>query len=305
MYTPISFEDIFYGTKSKRENKNKSFLKDFIGQTRFKKIALAHIESNKETGEIFPHTLFFGRPGLGKSKLCECVANTLGKDYHYFSGNSLKINEIRELLFKLEDGDILFIDEIHSMNRKCSEELYSAMQDFKVNEYEISRFTLVAATTNVGNMEKPLKDRFKLEYHFEDYSFDDLCLIVNNYARSKSVTLSKEDIIDIVTRCMLTPRIALKYADSAIAYLRTGKTVLELFDTLGVDKFGFTKQHLLILNELKSGLPIGVQNLAFRLGIPAKDMTDMYEYDLIKLGLINRVSGGRIITDKGRRYLKG
>lgn len=301
-------------------------LKDYIGQQKIKEILSIYIQAAKQREDSLDHVLFYGPPGLGKTTLSGIIANEMGVNMKVTSGPAIeKPGEMAAILNGLQEGDILFIDEIHRLNRQVEEVLYPAMEDFAIDimigkgatarsvRLDLPKFTLIGATTRAGLLTAPLRDRFGVIQHLEFYSVDELKLIIQHSARILQVQIEEQGAIELARRSRGTPRLAnrmlkrvrdfaqVKY--DGIITLEAANTALDLLD---VDKLGLDQTDRLILMtmiEKFGGKPVGLDTLSAAIGEDSGTIEDVYEPYLIKNGLIIRTPRGRIVTELAYNHL--
>ena len=302
------------------------FLDEYIGQSGVKDNLKIFIDAAKGRGEPLDHVLFYGPPGLGKTTLAGIIANEMGVGIKVTSGPAIeKPGEIAAVLNNLSEGDVLFIDEIHRLNRQVEEVLYPAMEDYAIDimvgkgatarsiRLDLPRFTLIGATTRAGLLSAPLRDRFGMVYRLEFYTPDELCEIVKRSADVLNVEIEDDGAMEIASRSRGTPRLAnrlLKRTRDFAQIKYDGVITKEIADMalslLDVDKMGLDKGDRLILKtiiEKFSGGPVGLETLAAALGEDSGTLEDVYEPYLLKLGLINRTPRGRVVTDLAYSHL--
>ncbi len=306
-------------------------LEEFIGQSRIKKELKIYLSSIKERGEIFPHTLFVGAPGLGKTTLAKIIAYELRRDLKITSGPVLdKVGTLAAVLTNLKEKDLLFIDEIHRMPKPCQEILYTAMEDFaldivigkgnagKTIRLSLSPFTLIGATNKPNLCLSPLLDRFQLFFKLDYYSEEELKEIIIKVGKKWNLELEEKVALNLAKASKGIPRQALNIlrrlrdfvlvnykSDKSIKITeKDGEAFLKLLD---VDDWGLTPEDrrclLTLYKEFKGG-PVGLTSLALSAQITPEEMETIYEPALIRLGLIARTKRGRILTKKGYAYLK-
>ncbi|SHI33968.1 Holliday junction branch migration DNA helicase RuvB [Parasporobacterium paucivorans] len=301
-------------------------LKDYIGQTKAKENLKIFIEAAKSRGESLDHTLFYGPPGLGKTTLAGIIANEMGVNIKITSGPAIeKQGEMAAVLNSLSEGDILFIDEIHRLNRQVEELLYPAMEDFAIDimigkgpsarsiRLNIPKFTLIGATTRAGLLTAPLRDRFGLISRLEFYTEEDLQIIVERSARVLGVRIDSRGAMEIARRSRGTPRLAnrlLKRVRDFAQVKYDGDITREVADDalnlLEVDKEGLDlndRTILLTLIEKFGGGPAGLDTLAAAIGEDTGTLEEVYEPYLIKKGLIMRTPRGRVVTESAYLHL--
>ena len=277
-------------------------------------------------GESLDHVLFFGPPGLGKTTLSIIIARELGVNVKQTSGPVLdKAGDLAGILTGLEEKDVFFIDEIHRLNAVVEEYLYSAMEDYKIEimidkgpsarsvQLNIEPFTLVGATTRLGSLTSPLRDRFGVLLRFDYYEKEDLYEIIKRSAEILDVQIDKEGALELASRSRGTPRIANRilrrtrdYADIKASGKITGDVAKKSLDTLGIDKFGLDSMDRTILETLIdkfNGGPVGLNSLAVAVSEDISTIEDVYEPFLIKEGFIQRTNRGRIAQEKSYSHL--
>jgi holliday junction DNA helicase RuvB len=301
-------------------------LDEFVGQAAVRANLKVFIEAAKGRGEALDHVLFVGPPGLGKTTLAQIMARELGVNFRSTSGPVIaKAGDLAALLTNLEDRDVLFIDEIHRLNPAVEEILYPAMEDFQLDliigegpaarsvKIDLARFTLVAATTRLGLITNPLRDRFGIPIRLNFYTVEELEQIVRRGARILSMPLSDDGAIEIARRARGTPRIAgrllrrvrdfasvagadqvdRKVADEALSRLEV--------DTLGLDQLD--RRYLNMIARNFSGGPVGIETIAAGLSEPRDAIEDIIEPYLIQQGFIQRTPRGRVLTANAWRHL--
>lgn len=300
-------------------------LVDYIGQTKVKDNLKIYIEAAKQRGDALDHVLFYGPPGLGKTTLAGIIANEMGVHMKVTSGPAIeKPGEMAAILNNLQEGDLLFVDEIHRLNRQVEEVLYPAMEDYAIDimigkgatarsiRLDLPRFTLVGATTRAGLLTAPLRDRFGMIHRLEFYTVEELKIIILHSARILGVEIEERGAVELARRSRGTPRLAnrilkrvrdfaqVKY--EGVITEEIAKTALDLMD---VDKMGLDhvdRNILVTLIEKFKGGPVGLDTLAAAIGEDAGTIEDVYEPYLIQNGFLNRTPRGRVVTDAAYRH---
>ncbi len=300
-------------------------LDDYIGQAKAKENLKVYIEAAKGRGEPLDHVLFYGPPGLGKTTLAGIIANEMGVHVKITSGPATaKPGEMAAILSNLAEGDLLFVDEIHRLNRQVEEVLYPAMEDYAIDimigkgatarsiRLDLPKFTLVGATTRAGLLSAPLRDRFGVMHRLEFYTVDELKVIILHSARTLEVEIDDEGAYELARRSRGTPRLAnrlLKRVRDFAQVKYDGKITREVasfaLDLLEVDKMGLDNSDRRILHtiiEKFSGGPVGLDTLAAAIGEDSGTIEDVYEPYLVMNGFINRTPKGRVVTEYCYRH---
>lgn len=296
-------------------------LDEYIGQENVKENLKVYIEAAKNRGESLDHVLLYGPPGLGKTTLSNIIANEMGVNIKVTSGPAIaKPGEMAAILNGLKENDILFIDEIHRLNRQVEEVLYPAMEDFCIDimigkgqsaksiRLDLPKFTLIGATTRAGLLTAPLRDRFGVIFHMEFYNPNELAKIVNASSKVLNVDIDSKGAYEIARRSRGTPRLANRLLKRVrdFAEVEYDGTITEdiaksALDRLNVDTLGLDvndRNILLTIIEKYNGGPVGIDTLAATIGEESATIEDVYEPYLVKIGLINRTPKGRVASDE-------
>lgn len=301
-------------------------LEQYVGQKKAKNNLKIFIEAAKSRNEPLDHVLFYGPPGLGKTTLASIIANEMGVNIKVTSGPAIeKPGEMAAILNNLSENDILFIDEIHRLNRQVEEVLYPAMEDYSIDimigkgqaarsiRLDLPKFTLIGATTRAGLLTAPLRDRFGVINKLEFYSVDELEQIIIRSAKLLGVEIDENGAVEMARRSRGTPRLANRllkrvrdFAQVQYDGIITYRVANEALNMLEVDKLGLDKGDRNILETIIfkfSGGPVGLDTLAAAVGEDSGTLEDVYEPYLIQNGLIQRTPRGRIVTDHGYAHL--
>ncbi len=294
-------------------------LEKYIGQKKIKESLKVYIEAAKQRKESLDHLLFYGPPGLGKTTLASIIANEMGVNIKITSGPAIeKPGDMAAILNNLHEGDVLFVDEIHRLNRQVEEVLYPAMEDFAIDimigkgptarsiRLDLPHFTLIGATTRAGMLSAPLRDRFGMIHRMEYYDLEELCSIIMQSARVLEVEVEQKGALEMARRSRGTPRLANRILKRVRDYAQvrfdgriTEEVAITALDLMDVDKMGLdhTDRNLLLtMIDKFGGGPVGLDTLAAAIGEDPGTIEDVYEPYLIKNGFLNRTPRGRVVT---------
>ena len=302
------------------------FLDDYIGQEKAKNNLKVYIEAARQRKDALDHVLFYGPPGLGKTTLAGIIANEMGVRMKVTSGPAIeKPGEMAAILNNLQEHDVLFVDEIHRLNRQVEEVLYPAMEDYAIDimigkgtaarsiRLDLPKFTLVGATTRAGLLTAPLRDRFGVVHHLEFYTEEELKKIIMHSAAVLGVEIDQAGAMEMAKRSRGTPRLAnrlLKRVRDFAQVRYDGKITREVaefaMDLLEVDKYGLDQTDRMILNTIIqrfAGGPVGLDTLAAAIGEDSGTIEDVYEPYLIKNGFLLRTPRGRVASELAYKHL--
>lgn len=301
-------------------------LHDYIGQDKVKENLKIYIDAAKARGESLDHVLLYGPPGLGKTTLSGIIAQEMGVDIRVTSGPAIeKQGDLAALLTNLNDGDVLFIDEIHRLSRQVEEILYPAMEDGAIDiiigkgpsarsiRLELPKFTLIGATTRAGQLSAPLRDRFGMILRLEMYTPDQLASIVQRSADLLGIGIDPQGAMEIATRSRGTPRIAnrlLKRARDFAEVMGNGVITQDIaniaLSRMEIDSLGLDNIDRMLLNAMiqyYNGGPVGLDTIAAAIGEEAVTIEDVYEPYLMQIGFLSRTPRGRMVTSAGYKHL--
>ena len=318
-------------SSDENEEKNENSLRpknfhEYIGQENLKKNLKLAIDAAKKRQEPIDHVLLYGPPGLGKTTMATVIANEMGAQIRVTSGPAIeRAGDLASLLTNLQDGDILFIDEIHRLNRSVEEVLYSAMEDFKLDimlgkgpsarslRLDLPKFTIIGATTRTGSLAAPLRDRFGIIHRLEFYNTDEISSILHRSSDILGIEIKPQAAQVISGRSRLTPRIANRllkrvrdYADINGDGIIDAEQAHQALSLLEVDEIGLDRSDRMLLEtiiENYGGGPVGVDTIAASLGDERSTVEDFYEPYLMQIGFLERTPRGRKVTHKAYKHL--
>lgn len=302
------------------------FLTDYIGQKKAKEMMKVYIEAAKGREEPLDHVLLYGPPGLGKTTLAGIIANEMGVHIKITSGPAIeKPGDVAAILNNLKEGDVLFVDEIHRLNRQVEEVLYPAMEDFAIDvvigkgatsksiRLELPKFTLIGATTRAGMLSAPLRDRFGVVNRLEYYTLSELKIIIMRSAGVLGVKVEEDAALEMARRSRGTPRLANRllkrvrdFAEVKYDGKVTKEVATEVLALLNIDSYGLDhidREILTTMIEKFNGGPVGIETIAVSIGEDTATIEDVYEPYLIQSGFLARTQRGRIVTELAYTHL--
>lgn len=302
------------------------FLTDYIGQKKAKEMMKVYIEAAKGREEPLDHVLLYGPPGLGKTTLAGIIANEMGVHIKITSGPAIeKPGDVAAILNNLKEGDVLFVDEIHRLNRQVEEVLYPAMEDFAIDvvigkgatsksiRLELPKFTLIGATTRAGMLSAPLRDRFGVVNRLEYYTLSELKTIIMRSAGVLGVKVDEDAALEMARRSRGTPRLANRllkrvrdFAEVKYDGKVTKEVATEVLALLNIDSYGLDhidREILTTMIEKFNGGPVGIETIAVSIGEDTATIEDVYEPYLIQSGFLARTQRGRIVTELAYTHL--
>lgn len=299
---------------------------EFVGQEKVRQAITMSIKAAKQRGEVLEHVLFYGPPGLGKTTLSHIIAKEMGVNIRVTSGPALeRSGDVAAILTNLEEGDVLFIDEIHRLNRVVEETIYPAMEDYAIDiilgkgpgartlRLDLPKFTLIGATTQVGKLSAPLRDRFGMVHRLEFYEDTDLARIILNAAKKLKMKIGLEAASLLAQRSRKTARVALKLLKRARDFAQiegdgvvTVKMVEAALHLLDVDELGLDtsdRRILMTIIEKYDGGPVGLSTLSASTAEDITTIEDVYEPFLLRIGMLKRTNRGRLVTRQAYEHL--
>lgn len=326
MEDQLTTPDLQSGEESLDNSLRPQQISDYIGQDKVKENLLIFLEAAKQRGEALEHVLLYGPPGLGKTTLAHIIAREMGKQIRVTSGPAIeRAGDLASILTALEDGDILFIDEIHRLHRTIEEVLYPAMEDYaldivlgkgpgaKTVRIDLPRFTLVGATTRISLLSSPLRDRFGSIYQLEFYEPEDIEKILARSAKILDVSIDRNGLHELAARARRTPRIANRllkrvrdFAQVKAAGHIDAKIAQEALKMLDIDELGLDrvdrKMLTAIIEKFKGG-PVGIETIAAATSEERATIEDVYEPYLLQIGMLERTPKGRKVTELAYQHL--